>query len=393
MRYAQFAGSVFGRQPWRKRTFVPNPPRADYHAEVAETTPPVITVEGLRKVFRVTRRDPGIRAAFRSLVAPRREQVVAVEDVSFAVQAGEILGYLGPNGAGKSTTIKMLTGVLVPSAGRARVLGLEPYRDRTRNATQIGVVFGQRTQMWWDLPAIESFLILRHMYQVPDSVYRETIAELDEYLELSSFWKAPVRQLSLGQRMRADLAAAMIHRPPVLFLDEPTVGMDVVGKERIRLLLAHLARDRGTTILLTTHDLGDVQRLCKRVLIIDHGRAIYEGDLQTLAELEGAHRRLEVRFAEEVVAPAIDGAQLELVDGVKAVYRFPANRNPQDILGPLAARYPVADLTVESPDFEEIIRLIYERRPEDLVVGSAAKPDPIAETRPGGDREPRGAAG
>jgi ABC-2 type transport system ATP-binding protein len=328
---------------------------------MTETTPPVIVVEGLRKVFRATRRDPGIRAAFRSLVAPRREQIVAVEDVSFSVQPGEILGYLGPNGAGKSTTIKMLTGVLVPTAGRARVLGLEPYRDRTRNATQIGVVFGQRTQMWWDLPAIESFMILRHMYQVPDGVYRETIHELDTYLELSSFWKTPVRQLSLGQRMRADLAAAMIHRPPVLFLDEPTVGMDVVGKERIRMLLAHLARERGTTIMLTTHDLGDVQRLCKRVLIIDHGRAIYEGDLQTLAELEGAHRRLEVRFAEQVEAPEIEGAELELADGVKAVYRFPANRNPQEVLAPLAARYPVVDLTVESPDFEEIIRLIYER--------------------------------
>jgi viologen exporter family transport system ATP-binding protein len=328
---------------------------------MTETASPVIVVENLRKVFRATRRDPGFRAAFRSLVSPRREQIVAVEDVSFNVRAGEILGYLGPNGAGKSTTIKMLTGVLVPTAGKASVLGLEPYRDRTRNATQIGVVFGQRTQMWWDLPAIESFLILRHMYQVPDAVYRETIDELDQYLELSSFWKTPVRQLSLGQRMRADLAAAMIHRPPVLFLDEPTVGMDVVGKERIRLLLAHLARERGTTILLTTHDLGDVQRLCKRVLIIDHGRAIYEGDLQTLAELEGAHRRLEVRFAEEVEAPEIEGAELELSDGVKVVYRFPANRNPQEVLAPLAARYPVVDLTVESPDFEEIIRLIYER--------------------------------
>jgi ABC-2 type transport system ATP-binding protein len=370
--------------------------RLPYHAGVTETTAPVIVVESLRKVFRVTRREPGIRAAFRSLVAPRREEVVAVEDVSFGVQAGEILGYLGPNGAGKSTTIKMLTGVLVPSAGRARVLGLEPYRDRTRNATQIGVVFGQRTQMWWDLPAVETFLILRHMYQVPDAVYRETIAELDAYLELSSFWKVPVRQLSLGQRMRADLAAAMVHRPPVLFLDEPTVGMDVVGKERIRLLLAHLARERGTTILLTTHDLGDVQRLCKRVLIIDHGRAIYEGDLQTLAELEGAHRRLEVRFAEEVAAPVIDGAELELVDGLKAVYRFPAKRNPQDILAPLAARYPVADLTVESPDFEEIIRLIYERRPEDQVGGGAAglaNADTDAQTRRAVHRGPRGRAG
>ena len=246
----------------------------------------VIVVEGLRKEFRATRRDAGLRAAVRSLLSPRRETIVAVEDVSFAVEPGEILGYLGPNGAGKSTTIKMLTGVLVPTAGHARVLGLEPYRHRTRNATQIGVVFGQRTQLWWDLPAIESFAILRHMYQVPEGAYRESIEELDEYLELSTFWRAPVRQLSLGQRMRADLASAMIHRPPVLFLDEPTVGMDLVGKEKVRQLLAHLARERGTTIMLTTHDLGDVQRLCKRVLIIDHGRVIYEGSRRSPASRE-----------------------------------------------------------------------------------------------------------
>ncbi len=342
-------------------------------------TDPVIAAENLRKEFRATRREPGFRSALRSLLAPRRETVVAVENVSFTVSPGEIVGYLGPNGAGKSTTIKMLTGVLVPTTGNARVLGLEPYRQRTRNAVQIGVVFGQRTQLWWDLPAVESFLILKHMYQVPDAAYREAIAELDGFLEIKSFWSTPVRQLSLGQRMRCDLAAAMIHNPPILFLDEPTVGMDVVGKERVRQLLAHLARERGTTIMLTTHDLADVQRLCKRVLIIDHGRVIYEGDLQTLAELEGAHRTLEVVFAEEVTAPHLEGAVLESVDGVKATFRFPATTNPQEILAPLATRYPVIDLTVESPDFEEIVRLIYER-------GQSERAEARARQRDGADQ-------
>jgi ABC-2 type transport system ATP-binding protein len=320
-----------------------------------------IQVDRLRKEFRTTRRDPGFAAAVRSLLSPRRETVVAVEDVSFRVDRGEILGYLGPNGAGKSTTIKMLTGILVPTSGTVSVLGLEPYRERTRNACQIGVVFGQRTQLWWDLPAVESFLILKSMYQVPDGSFKDTIEELDEHLGITSFWKAPVRQLSLGQRMRCDLAAAMIHRPPVLFLDEPTVGMDVLGKERVRGLLTTLARDRGTTILLTTHDLGDVQRLCKRVLILDHGSVIYDGDLQTLAHLEGVHRTLKVRFAEPVGNPQVEGAERVHLDEVEATFRFPATLNPQEVLVALAARYPIVDVTVESPDFDEIIRLVYER--------------------------------
>jgi ABC-2 type transport system ATP-binding protein len=359
---------------------------------MAPSPPSAIVVEHLRKEFRATRREPGFRAAFRSLLRPRREQIVAVEDVSFEVPPGEIVGYLGPNGAGKSTTIKMLTGVLVPTSGRALVLGTEPYRHRTQNATQVGVVFGQRTQLWWDLPAQESFQILKHMYQVPDASYRQTIAELDHYLAISAFWNTPVRQLSLGQRMRCDLAAAMIHRPPVMFLDEPTVGMDVVGKEQVRLLLAHLAGERGTTIVLTTHDLADVQRLCRRVLIIDHGRLIYEGDLQTLAHLEGAHRTLEVRFAEEIAAPSIRGATLQSVDGVKATFSFPATVNPQEVLAPLAARYPVVDLTVANPDFEEIVRLIYERgrpqKPAQALADRDVASDPAASVAPATGRVP-----
>ncbi len=320
-----------------------------------------VVAEDLRKEFRTVRRDPGFAAALRSLIRPQRSITVAVDDVSLEVRRGEIIGYLGPNAAGKSTTIKMLTGVLVPTSGRALVNGLEPSSQRARVACDIGVVFGQRTQLWWDLPAVESFHILREIYGVSKAAFEASLAELDAYLEISGFWQVPVRQMSLGQRMRCDLAAAMIHSPSVLFLDEPTVGMDLVGREAVRVLLDVLAREKGTTIFLTTHDLGDVQRLCQRVLIIDHGHLIFEGDLQTLAALEGAERTLHVMFADEIDDPQVEGALRVFLDGRKAAFRFPATVNPQEVLIPLASHYPVSDVTVESADFEQVIRLLYKR--------------------------------
>jgi ABC-2 type transport system ATP-binding protein len=330
---------------------------ADYDSSVSEAR--VIEVDHLRKEFTVTKRDPGFGPAIRSLIRPRRETVIAVDDVSFVVSPGEILGYLGPNGAGKSTTIKLLTGILVPTAGTGRVNGIEPYRARTENAKQIGVVFGQRTQLWWDLPAVETFHILRDMYALDRATFDRQIADLDAHLAITSFWTTPVRQLSLGQRMRCDLAAALLHDPPVLFLDEPTVGMDVVVKEHVRQLLAHLAADRGTTIVLTTHDLGDVERLCERVIVLDKGTLLYDGDLERLAELHGVHRRLRVVFGRPVETPALEGAELVAVDGLEATFRFPTSTNPGALIASLSARYEIADLTVESVDFEEVIRLIY----------------------------------
>ncbi len=322
---------------------------------------PIIVADHLRKVFVVERRRPGLGGAVRSLFQPIREQKVAVDGISFTVDRGEVVGYLGPNGAGKSTTIKMLTGVLVPTAGRALVNGIEPYRRRIANAANIGAVFGQRTQLWWDLPAVESLRILQDIYGVPDGEFRRTMAAFDDVLELTSFWNTPVRQLSLGQRMRCDLAAAMCHQPPILYLDEPTVGMDVVAKERIRSFLQHLAATRGTTVLLTTHDLGDVERLCSRVVLIDHGHMVYDGGLEALKRREGAHRTLHVRFAEEIADPVVDGATRLGIDGTRASFRFPTSVNPQALIGPLASRYPVADLSIEEADLEEVIRTIYER--------------------------------
>lgn len=321
----------------------------------------IILAEALHKVYVRERRRPGLGGAIRSLWQPVREQVVAVDAVSFAIQPGEVVGYLGPNGAGKSTTIKMLTGVLVPTSGRALVNGREPYRNRTANAANIGAVFGQRSQLWWDLPAIESFHILKEIYGVPDEAFRLAMDTFDEVLELRSFWHTPVRQLSLGQRMRCDLAAAMVHQPPILYLDEPTVGMDVVGKDRVRRFLLHLAHSRGTTVLLTTHDLGDVERLCQRILLIDHGRLVYDGGLDRLKQREGAHRTLHVRFSAEVQAPGVEGAECTAHEGARASFRFPATGAAQGLIASLAARYPIADISIEEPNLEEVIRVIYER--------------------------------
>ncbi|MCG3041088.1 ATP-binding cassette domain-containing protein [Streptomyces sp. S1A] len=231
-----------------------------------------IVARNLTRTFRTAVRRPGFAGALRSLVDPLRVEKTAVRDVSFSVERGRLLALLGPNGAGKSTTIKMLTGILTPTSGEARVAGVVPYRERERNARNIGAVFGQRTQLWWDLPARESFAVLRDVYGVPQAEHRARLAEFDSLLELSEFWDTRVRHLSLGQRVRCDLAAALLHDPPVVFLDEPTIGMDVVVKEQVRGFLRHQVERRGRTVLLTTHDMTEVARLAERVVLINHGR-------------------------------------------------------------------------------------------------------------------------
>src|SRR5215207_1534690 len=239
----------------------------------------MIRVEELEKTFRVARARHGLLGAVRSIVDRQTREVRAVDNVSFVIQPGEMVACLGPNGAGKSTTIKMLTGILVPSGGHAEVFGLVPHRQRRTLAQRIGVVFGQRTQLWWDLPLSDSFALLRHIYRVPANRFARNLRVFRDILELDAFLETPVRQLSLGQRMRGDLAAALLHDPEVLFLDEPTIGLDVVAKHRIRHFLHTLNRERGVTVLLTTHDMTDVERLCSRLLIIDHGRMLYDGSV------------------------------------------------------------------------------------------------------------------
>jgi ABC-2 type transport system ATP-binding protein len=289
----------------------------------------------------------------------RRERVIveAVKDISFHVERGELLGYLGPNGAGKSTTIKMLTGILVPSSGRVSVAGLDPSKRRIELAKRIGAMFGQRVQLWWDLPLIDSFELLRHIYKVPADRYRTSLARFREVLDLDPFLQTPVRQLSLGQRIRGELTASMLHEPELLFLDEPTIGLDVVAKQRVRDFLIEINRERGVTVLLTTHDLGDIERLCKRLLVIDHGSLIWDGRIEDLKQRYGAERLLIVDLEAPVPPLEIEGARVEKVDGPRQWLRF---RGPAaELTARVAASARLVDLQITEPDIEEIVRRIY----------------------------------
>ena len=312
----------------------------------------ILSLEHVEKTFVVRTKAGRVRRS--------RKEVRAVDDVSFTVPQGAMVGYIGPNGAGKSTTIKMLIGILVPSGGEVRVEGRDPSRERVAVARRIGVVFGQRTQLWWDLPLGDSFDLLRHVYRVPAAAHAERLAELVELLDMGGFVATPVRQLSLGQRMRGELAAALLHDPAILFLDEPTIGLDVVSKEAVRGFLARLNRDRGTTVLLTTHDLADVERLCDRLLIIDHGRVIEDAPVDDVKERYGTERTLVVDL--EVPGPAlqIDGAEVTRVDGPRQWLRFHRDAHTAaSLLAQVTAQAPVRDLTLEEPAIDDIVHHIY----------------------------------
>jgi len=293
----------------------------------------------------------------------RRERVVveAVNDISFRVERGELLGYLGPNGAGKSTTIKMLTGILVPTSGHVRVAGLEPSRQRIELARRIGAMFGQRIQLWWDLPLHDSFDLLRHIYRVPPDRHRERLERLRGVLDLDPFLATPVRQLSLGQRIRGELAAAMLHGPELLFLDEPTIGLDVVAKQRVRDFLIEINREDGVTVILTTHDLGDIERLCERLLVIDHGSLIWDGAITDLKAHYGGERMLIVDLEQPAPPLEIEGAVVEKVDGPRQWLRF--RGSAAELTARVAQAARLVDLQVTEPDIEEIVRTIYAHPP------------------------------
>jgi ABC-2 type transport system ATP-binding protein len=314
-----------------------------------------IELDGVEKVFDVRKKT--------GFMKRERRQVRAVDSISFRVERGEMVGYIGPNGAGKSTTIKMLTGILTPSAGRLRVAGIDPSRDRTRLAHRIGVVFGQRTTLWWDLPLVDSYRLMHRMYRIPDARYRENLDRLVELLGLDDLLDVPVRQLSLGQRMRGDIAAALLHDPEVLYLDEPTIGLDVVSKSKVREFLRELNAERGTTVLLTTHDLQDIEQLCKRVMVIDHGRLMYDGPLAGLHEAGESERTLVVDLEREL--PPIDApapARVVRVDGPRQWLAFPAAESAAPLVARIAAQYPLVDLSVREPDIEAVIAKMYAER-------------------------------
>jgi viologen exporter family transport system ATP-binding protein len=291
------------------------------------SVPPVIRVEKLVKEFRRPHKQEGRFGAVRTLFTRQFDVVRAVDDVNFAIQHGELVGYIGPNGAGKSTTIKMMTGILVPTSGVVEVGGLVPWRERERNAMQIGVVFGQRSQLWWDLPLIESFDLIAKLYRVPEAKYRRNLERFIALLDMEEFLGRPVRQLSLGQRMRGDLAASMLYEPEILYLDEPTIGLDVVAKENMRIFIEEMNRNSGTTIVLTTHDLADVERLCRRLILIDHGHVLYDGGVEQLKAKYAPYRILVVELDADAVsngrlidASDVPGAEIvEQADGVARI--------------------------------------------------------------------------
>jgi len=290
-----------------------------------------------------------------------RDEVVAVRDLTFGIEAGEMVGYIGPNGAGKSTTIKMLTGILVPTSGHLRVAGLDPSRRRTELARKIGVVFGQRTTLWWDLPLRDSFEVLQKIYRTDPARHRQNLAEYVELLDLGDLLDTPVRQLSLGQRMRGDIVAALLHDPEILFLDEPTIGLDVISKGRLREFLRALNASRGTTLVLTTHDLQDIEALCDRVIVIDHGTCVFDGELAELHRHGGSTRTLVVDLVDEAPAIRVPGADTLRVEGPRQWLAFPADARAAPIVAAVAAAYDVADLSIQEPDIEDVIRELYSR--------------------------------
>jgi ABC-2 type transport system ATP-binding protein len=312
----------------------------------------LITLDQVEREFVVRRREGRVR---------RRRQVVrAVDGISFEVAAGEVVGYIGPNGAGKSTTIKMLTGILIPTGGTVRVAGLDPQRARVELAMRIGVVFGQRSQLWWDLPLRDSFELLRHIYRVPAARHAARLGEFVDLLDLGGFLDTPVRQLSLGQKMRGEVTAALLHDPSILYLDEPTIGLDVVSKSRVREFLARVNRELGVTVILTTHDLSDVERLCSRLMVIDVGRLVYDGTVGDLKARHGQYRTLVVDLEQPGAPLAVPGAEVVRVEGPRQWLRFHRDTTTAaELIAAIARTTPVLDLTVEEPQIEDVIAGVY----------------------------------
>ena len=327
----------------------------------------MIEVINLKKEFKMNKKYPGFRGAIKSFFSSEYTIKTAVDDISFKINDGEIVGYIGENGAGKSTTIKMMTGILTPTSGQVLVNGKVPYKDRQENAKDIGVVFGQKTQLWWDLPLSETFSLLKEIYEVNEKDFIERMKMLDEVLELEPFMLSPVRTLSLGQRMRADLAAAFLHNPKVIYLDEPTIGLDVVVKDNVRRAIKKMNEDFGTTIILTTHDLNDIEELCSRIIIIDSGKLIYDGGLKEIKEKYGYITNIEVQMKQTInldeieFTKELDRENIKLNSKEnKLMITFNKNNiSTTDIIGRLMAKFDVIDFSVNETSVEEIVKKIY----------------------------------
>ncbi|MEH2290040.1 ABC transporter ATP-binding protein [Nostoc sp.] len=319
-----------------------------------------ILVENLRKTFFVSERSSGLFGSIRGLVQRKTREVYALKGVSFSLERGELVGYIGPNGAGKSTTIKILSGILVPSSGKCLISGRTPWKDRIKHVNRIGVVFGQRTQLWWDLPVIESFDLLRDIYRVPQSEYRQTREEMIDLLGLESFLSTPVRQLSLGQRMRCDFAAAMLHRPEILFLDEPTIGLDAVSKLAVRKFIKALNKTHQVTTILTTHDMDDIEALCDRIIIIGGGEILCDGSLAALRSQVSSRRYLRIDLANDDFFFEEAGVSIISKEGRTVTLAFdPTKLSAASLISQVTSLHEVEDLFVENPPIEEIIAELY----------------------------------
>ena len=323
-----------------------------------------IVVSDLHKDFYVNvSKGSGVTGMVKSLFSREKKTVEAVKGLDFKIEEGEMVGFLGPNGAGKSTTIKMLTGILTPSSGEISVCGLTPCKKRQQNAKNIGVVFGQRTQLWWDLPVKESFLLLKKMYEIETETYEDNIAYFTDLLEMEDFLDRPVRQLSLGQRMRCDLAAAFLHNPKIIYLDEPTIGLDITSKKRIRECIKETNRKRKTTIILTTHDMADVEQLADRVMVINHGKMIYDGDMIGLQQQYRRSRNVVFTLKDSRVAFTgfmMDNQQIEWQQRAEElILRVPAPVSAGEVISMVMAQYPVEDVRIEETPIEDIIEEIY----------------------------------
>ncbi|MDO9630207.1 MAG: ATP-binding cassette domain-containing protein [Acholeplasmataceae bacterium] len=330
----------------------------------------IIKVDKLCKSFTIYEKESGLKGVLKSFFNAKKIIKKAVDDVSFSINEGEIVGYIGPNGAGKSTTIKVLTGILTPTSGTVVVDGLVPYQKRTQNAKKIGVVFGQRTQLWWDLPLNESFTVLKEIYQVSDEDYKERMAYFDELFGLSEFLKQPVRQLSLGQRMKADIVASLLHNPKLLFLDEPTIGLDVIAKENIRKTILDVNKKYNTTVILTTHDLSDIEELCNRILLIDQGKIIYDGNLNLIKEKFGSKKIITFTMKSKLEAEAIDISEFKkidhdltsLIEDNKITFVFNKLKLAiKDIIYHVLSQSDVLDIDISDDHLENIIKAIYKQ--------------------------------
>lgn len=326
---------------------------------------PIIEVENLTKDFRTFRRREGVLGAIQNLFVREYVTVHAVDHIRFSIEPGEMVGYIGANGAGKSTTIKILTGILVPTGGRVVSNGYVPYRDRSRYTRRLGVVFGQRTQLWWDIAVIESFKLLKEIYEIPDADYQRRLGVFSEILSVSDYLHTPVRKLSLGERMRCDLAASLLHNPPILFLDEPTIGLDVVAKDRIREFLKEVNRTERTTVLLTTHDLSDIEELCRRIIIIDKGKILFDGLLAQMKQRLAKYNRVKFYLKDRsqiarLPQIASDGIALERVDELTYLLQFDrAHHSSADVIRLIVTQLEVRDIFIEEEPIEDVVRRIY----------------------------------